>query len=43
MGPISSAVAEERRNKKKGDVAAGELAVNGMLWKNRQWIPEEKD
>src|SRR5262245_18900011 len=31
LGPISRTVAQERRDKRKGDIAAGELAVNHKL------------
>src|SRR5262245_16485077 len=41
LGPVSRTVAKETRDKRKGAVAAGELAVNsGKLWKNKQWILE---
>jgi len=43
LGPMSKTAAQEKRDKRKGDVAAGELAVNGKLWKNKQWIPEIQD
>jgi hypothetical protein len=36
LGPISRTAAQEKRDKRKGDIAAGELAINGKLWKNKQ-------
>src|SRR5262249_5576753 len=40
LGPMSRTAAQEKRDKRKGDIAAGELAVNGKVWKNKQWMPE---
>ena len=31
LGPMSRTVAKERRDKRKGDIASGELAVNGKV------------
>src|SRR5262252_5921864 len=35
LGPMSRTAAQEKRDKRRGDIAAGELAVNGKLWKNK--------
>src|SRR5262249_26679291 len=40
---ISRTAAQEKRDKRKGDIAAGELAVNGKLWKKKQWVQEIKE
>jgi len=38
LGPMSRTAAQEKRDKRRGDIAAGELAVNGKLWKNKRWV-----
>src|SRR5262245_59751495 len=43
LGQMSKTTAQEKRDKRKGGIAAGDLAVNGKLWKNKRWIPEIPD
>jgi len=34
---MSRTAAKEKRDKRKGDIAVGELAVNGKVWRNKRW------
>src|SRR2546425_8345722 len=41
IGPVSRTVAKEIRDKRKGAVAAGELAVNSnKRWIGKNWVAE---
>jgi hypothetical protein len=35
---MSRSVAQEKRDEQRGKISAGELAVAGKLWKNKQWV-----
>src|SRR5262249_49647155 len=37
LGPMSRTAAQEKRDKRRGDIAAGDLAVNGKVWRKKRW------
>src|SRR5262245_17035635 len=43
LGPMSRTAAQEKRDKRKGDISAGELAVNGKFWRGKKWVPCPKE
>jgi hypothetical protein len=37
LGPMSRTTTQEKRDKRRGDIAAGDLVVNGKVWRNKRW------
>jgi integrase len=43
LGQMSKTAAQEKRDKRRGDISAGELAVNGKLWRGKRWVSEVQE